>query len=114
MSLSCRDRTTQAEAPIVASSTGVQRSEKPNNGPGEDTGRYAPKQVLVTFRAETDRQAVQAIEKELGLRSVRVILRSNTYVMEIMNGVSVEDMVERLKALKAVEYAEPNYIRSIQ
>jgi len=113
LALSCAGLGSRAEAPPsqAAGELDANGLAKGRN-PGGEGGAYVPDQVLVKFREGTDRQAIQALEKELGLRTLRVVLRSNIYLMEISGGDSVQRMIERLEEVDAVEYAEPNYVRS--
>ena len=66
-------------------------------------------QVLVRFKDGVDRQAVETIQRALSLKTIRVVRRPNLFLMRIMDGTSVEGIIERLMAFPAVSYAEPNY-----
>jgi hypothetical protein len=80
----------------------------------KETKRYAPGQVLVKFKDSTQQQTIEAIQTELRLETIRIISRPNLYLMKIQGGSSVEDIVKRLQEFRAVEYSEPNYVRTIQ
>ncbi len=80
---------------------------------GKKAGQYAPDQVLVRFKDGTQQQAIEAIQGQLHLYTVKVVVRPNLYLMKIQDGSSVEDIIKRLKDFEAVEYSEPNYIRTI-
>lgn len=113
LALSCAGFGTRPDAPPLKAAGGLaEGGVEMDRKPGGEGGAYAPDQVLVKFREGIDRGAVQALEKDLGLRTLRVVSRSNTYLMEIAGEDSVERMIERLKKIEAVEYAEPNYVRS--
>lgn len=75
---------------------------------------HAPAQVLVRFKEGTQLQAIEAIQRELHLQTLRIVSKPNLYLMKIQDGFSVQEIVTRLKVFKAVEYAEPNYVRSAQ
>jgi hypothetical protein len=76
---------------------------------------YVPDEVLVGFHADTDPRAIERIRHELLLKVVRVFSSRNLFLMQITDGSSVEDMIQRLKNYDAVDYAEPNYaVKAIQ
>ena len=70
---------------------------------------YVPGRILVRFKDEIDKQAVVTIQRALSLKTIRVVRRPNLFLMRIMDGTSVEGIIERLMAFPAVSYAEPNY-----
>jgi len=81
---------------------------------GMEKGRYAPGEVLVKFREGTDEGTVARIQREAHLETIRVVSSPNLYLMKIVDGTQVEEMVERLRRYGEVAYAEPNYVRRIQ
>ncbi len=94
---------------------GVQGPEDLNAGPAErKMGNHVPAQVLVRFKEGTEEQAIEAIQRHLHLQTLRIISRPGLYLMEIQDGFSVQETIKRLQEFKAVEYAEPNYVRTIQ
>jgi hypothetical protein len=84
---------------------------KPSKRKTED---HVSGQVLVKFKEGTEEQIVEAIQAELHLQTIRIIPRPNLYLMKIQNGLSVQETIKRLQEFKAVQYAEPNLIRTIQ
>jgi hypothetical protein len=77
-------------------------------------GRYAAGEILVKFREGTDEGTMARIQKAAHLETIRVISTPNLYLMKIVDGSQVEEMVERLRRYPEVVYAEPNYVRRIQ
>jgi hypothetical protein len=75
---------------------------------------YAPGELLVKFVDGTDEGTMQAIQNQLQLKTIRIVSKSNLYLMKIMSDTSVEQMINLLRGFQAVVYAEPNYIRRIQ
>jgi hypothetical protein len=115
MALSCAGFGTRPDASPPQAAVDTERGGAATGGkPGGKGGAYGPGQVLVKFREGTHRQTVEALEKELGLRTVQVVSQPNTCLMEITGGDTVERMIERLKKVDTVEYAEPNYVRSVR
>ncbi len=93
----------------------IQGSDQPKLSPADgETKNYVPGEILVKFRDGTTDQTKEAIQKEVHLETIRLISKPNLYLMKILDGSSVESVMERLGKFKAVEYAEPNYIRTIQ
>jgi len=86
--------------------TGIQSTGEREN--------YAAKQILVKFHDGTNEQAINDIQERLGLKTVKVISQSkNLYLMEILTGVSVEEVIEQLQEYPEVLQAEPNYVVNI-
>ncbi len=73
---------------------------------------YVPGEILVKFKDGTDTQAIKAIQRELHLKTIKIVSRPNLYLMKILDGSSVERIVERLRNYEEVKYSEPNYIRT--
>lgn len=95
-------------------STEAQCGKDPTEPSKDKRNSHAPAQVLVRFKKGTQPQAIDAIQRELHLQTLRIVSKPNLYLMTILNGFSVHDIVTRLKVFKAVEYAEPNYVRTAQ
>jgi hypothetical protein len=81
---------------------------------GTERGSYAPGEILVKFREGTDEGTMARIQQEAHLETIRVVSTPNLYLMKIVDGTPVEEMVERLRRYGEVAYAEPNYVRRIQ
>ena len=74
---------------------------------------YVPGEILVRFKDSTSAQAIKNIQRELHLETIRLVYKPNLYLMKILDGSSVESVIERLQNYKEVKYSEPNYLRSI-
>lgn len=117
LTISCTDLATQPEQHPASAvqASGVQGPEDLKSGPSEKKiGDHVPSQVLVKFKEGAEEQAIAAIQRQLHLQTVRVISRPNLYLMKIQDDFSVQETIKRLQEFKAVEYAEPNYVRTIQ
>ncbi|MGB6383234.1 MAG: hypothetical protein WBG51_18840 [Syntrophobacteria bacterium] len=115
--ISCADRHQEAQEKKASHprAIGIQGSEQPNLSPeGGETKNYVPGEILVKFRDGTTDQTKKAIQKEVHLETIRLISKPNLYLMKILDGSSVESVMERLGKFKEVKYAEPNYIRTIR
>ena len=115
--ISCADRHQEAQEKKASQprAIGLQGSEQPNLSPeGGETKNYVPGEILVKFRDGTTDQTKKAIQKEVHLETIRLISKPNLYLMKILDGSSVESVMERLGKFKEVKYAEPNYIRTIR
>ena len=115
--ISCADRHLEEQEKEASHprAIGIQGSEQPNLSPeGGETKNYVPGEILVKFRDGTTDQTKKAIQKEVHLETIRLISKPNLYLMKILDGSSVESVMERLGKFKEVKYAEPNYIRTIQ
>ncbi len=116
LTISCADGhlESQEKAASHPQAIEIQGSDQPKLSPaGGETKNYVPGEILVKFRDGTTVQAKEAIQKEVHLETIRLISKPNLYLMKILDGSSVESVMERLGKLKEVKYAEPNYIRTI-
>jgi hypothetical protein len=92
----------------------IQISEQPKPYPvGEEGKNYVPGEILVKFRDGTSEQSIAAIQRKMHLGTIRVVSKTNLYLMKILKGSSVESVMEGLRHYKEVKYSEPNYIRTI-
>ena len=117
LAVSCRDLATQPEQQPTGAvqAGGVQGPGDLKSGPsGRKTEDHVPAQILVKFKEGTQEPTIEAIQRQLHLQTVRIISRPNLYLMKIQNGFSLQETIKRLQGFKAVEYAEPNYVRTIQ
>lgn len=71
-------------------------------------------QVLVRFQDGIETKEIDRIQKEAGLRTLQAISPPRLYLMEIIDGSSVEDMLERLKRYAEIVYAEPNHPKTLK
>lgn len=73
---------------------------------------HAPGEIIVKFKDGTDYQVIKNIQGELHLETIRLVYKPSLYLMKILDGSSVESVIESLQHYKEVKYSEPNYIRS--
>jgi Fervidolysin N-terminal prodomain len=92
----------------------IQGNNQPKLSPaGGETKSYVPGEILVKFRDGTTDQTKESTQKEVHLETIRIVSKPNLYLLKILDGSSVESVIERLGKFKEVNYAEPNYIRTI-
>ncbi len=116
LTISCADGhlESQEKAASHPQAIEIQGSDQPKLSPaGGETKNYVPGEILVKFRDGTIVQAKEAIQKEVHLETIRLISKPNLYLMKILDGSSVESVIERLRKFEEVKHAEPNYIRTI-
>jgi hypothetical protein len=117
LTMSCTGSATPPEQHLTdaVQAGGVQGQKSLKSTPSErKTEDHVSEQVLVKFKEGTEEQIIEAIQAELHLQTIRIIPRPNLYLMKIQDGFSVQETIKRLQESKAVEYAEPNLIRTIQ
>ena len=115
--ISCADRHLEEQEKEASHprAIGIQGGEQPKLSPeGGETKSYVPGEMLVKFRDGTTEQTKESIQREVHLETIRIVSKPNLYLMKILDGSSVESVMERLGKFKEVKYAEPNYIRTIQ
>jgi hypothetical protein len=117
LTISCADRSSEVQEKAAShpQAIGIQASDQPRPYPaGGETKNYVPGEILVRFRDGTTDQTKEAIQREVHLETIRLISKPNLYLMKILDGSSVERVMERLGKFKEIEHVEPNYIRTIQ
>ena len=93
----------------------IQRKEATKLEPaGMKRKGYVPDEILVKFKDGTKKEAIEGIQRELHLKTIRVISGSNLYLMKIPGGSSLQQIMESLRKYEEVKYSEPNYVRSIR
>ena len=81
--------------------------------PGKERKNYKPGEIVVKFKDGTDQKTIEAIQRILNLKTIRVVSRGRVYLMKILDGSSVESVMQSLGNYEEVQYSEPNYTRSI-
>ena len=117
LTISCADRQPEPQEKAVSHPQAVEihGSDQPELSPATgETKNYVPGEILVKFQDGTSDQTKEAIQKEVHLETIRIVSEPNLYLMRIRDGSSVESVMDRLGKFKEVQYAEPNYIRTIQ
>jgi serine protease len=71
---------------------------------------FVPGQVLVGFATAADQSVVERAVQDVGGVSAWRSPSGHYYVVKLAPDVSVPDGVARFRAMREVEYAEPNYI----
>ncbi len=114
-SASCGAQHPEAQGTSVSSPQAVEMlgSERPKLSPsGEEGKNYVPGEILVKFKDSATEEAIGAIQREVHLETIRVVFKPHLYLMKILDGASVESVIERLRTYQEVQYAEPNFIRT--
>ena len=114
-SCACQSMNTNSRSSHDPQLSEIQRKEKvkPTTS-GRQRKDFVPAEILVRFKDGTDSQAIDTIQNELHLKSIRVVSSPNLYLMMILDGSSVAQVMESLKKYKEVKYSEPNYVRTLQ
>ncbi len=115
MSCGCQGGEFKETFPDHAKGRDPHRTEHEKSAPsGKERPDYVPGQILVKFKQGTDDETIEAIQRELRLKTLKIVSRPNLYLMKILNGSSVESIMERLKDFQEVVYSEPNHVVTIQ
>lgn len=81
-----------------------------------DSGEYVKDEVLVVFEDAPSKQELRSITDEVDAKKVEEVetpTEETPYVVTLDKGESVEDAVQDLEKEKAVAYAQPNYLYSL-
>jgi thermitase len=71
---------------------------------------FAQDKILVKFKSGADIANIHAINKT---STLKVIFKINVHVVSIPTGQDIQKMIERFKKNRNVEYAEPDYIVTV-
>ena len=108
------DMDTKAKSSHNSQATEIQKKEAKSTPSGMQHKNYVPNEIIVKFNERTDGQAMETIKNKLHLKSIRVLSSPNLYLMKILDGSSVEQVMESLREYEKVRYSEPNYVRTLQ
>lgn len=90
----------------------VENNQPEPRSPAGENKNYVPGEIVVKFHDGTKKQAIQGIIRDLHLETIRIVSEPDLYLLKILDGCSVESVVERLDKYEEVKYSEPNYIRT--
>ena len=90
-----------------------------DNGPIEvsPSDDYVPGQLIVKFKSDVSAEEQESVIEESGGESVIQTVgpeENKTYLVKLKPDISVEKATEDFESHDEVEYAEPNYMRTIQ
>jgi hypothetical protein len=91
LTISCADRHPEAQEKAAShpQAIEIQGSDQPKLSPGGgEIKNYVPGEILVKFRYGTTDQTKEAIQKEVHLETVRLVSKSNLYLMKILDDSS--------------------------
>ncbi len=75
--------------------------------------RFAPDRVLVKAKEGVSAEAIDSINRSNGARTEKKLPRTRVSVVKLPKGLQVTDAVKRYEASPDVEYAEPDYLLSV-
>jgi len=81
-----------------------------NSRPQAQNPQIVADEVLVKFTPDARPEAINRIQAQLRLETVRKFRSPNLFLMKITDGTAVEAIIQKLKTYSSVEYAEPNYV----
>lgn len=86
------------------------------SGEARHPARYVPGEVLVKFRDEASSSGIKSLNADMGVKELQAV-SVNTGVIhqyKLEGALSVEEAVLKYRSNPAVEYAEPNYLYTLQ
>ena len=90
------------------------KGEQEGNPSKGEVREYVPGEILVKFREDTSKKTVREISNRLKLGAVQMITGEPLYVIRIIDGASVDGIIQRLKEYPEVEHSEPNNVNGMQ
>jgi thermitase len=91
-------------------------SDNPNDCEKAKQGkqhRFVQGEVLVKFKDGVAQEGIEAIQEKYGLSLIKRLGSTGVYRFNIPPDSTVQEVVQALHSDPRVEYAEPNYIMSI-
>ncbi len=78
------------------------------------TPPYSAEQVIVRFKPEISDDRARQLIRDMGFEVIREFKEIGSYLIRLKSGTTVDEAVRLFKSMPEVQYAEPNYIRSIR
>ncbi len=75
--------------------------------------RFAPGEILVRYKAEAGKTAVQSLQSKAGVRTIRAFPGIGVTHLKLPPGQDVESAAAAFRKDPSVLYAEPNYAYSV-
>jgi len=75
--------------------------------------RVAPRQIIVRFAEGVTQNQIETINARYRVRIIKSLRGNGLYLLQIPEGMTVEQAVHAYGALPEVKYAEPNYVQRI-
>ncbi len=109
---------------ILVLLTGCQSTTPPGaptwEGPDESES-YVPDELLIQYRLETTAETQGSLEAKFGLKRLEVVVakdrredgKGDLVLVKLPHGLSVPQAVEQLSAESTIEFAEPNYLATL-
>lgn len=102
-------------AALALSSCGQQGIQDGGDSPRLDD--YVPGELLVRFRSDIGTDEIEAVIRESGGTDIIEEIgpeENRTYLIRLSPQTSVEEAIGAFESFDEVEYAEPNYVRTIR
>ncbi|BFU89602.1 MAG: hypothetical protein NTAFB01_07890 [Nitrospira sp.] len=86
------------------------------SGNARHSAHYVPGEVLVKFRDEASSSAIRSLNASVGAQETRALSGTGRVIHQykVEGALSVDEAVLKYRSNPAVEYAEPNYLYSLQ
>ncbi|MBS0184295.1 MAG: S8 family serine peptidase [Nitrospira sp.] len=86
------------------------------SGDARHPAHYVPGEVLVKFRDEASSAAIRSLNASVGAQETRALSKTGRVIHQykVEGALSVDEAVLKYRSNPAVEYAEPNYLYSLQ
>ncbi|MBI5232856.1 MAG: S8 family serine peptidase, partial [Deltaproteobacteria bacterium] len=80
---------------------------------GQAPADYVPDELIVKFKADVTTLDMDALNAKIGVQIIRHFRLIDAHLLKLPQGLSVEKAIELFEQSPLVEYAEPNYIVTI-
>jgi hypothetical protein len=89
----------------------VSNHNESSQGMGKD---YVKDEVIVKFKQGVSTERINEINNAIGCEIIKNIGPTNTFLLKILHGNSVNEIINKYKLFNEVDYAQPNYIYRIK
>ncbi len=84
------------------------------HGKSRENGHFKEDELLVRFKAGFRSHSADNLHKKHGSEKIKEFPALYMHHLKLKKGMRIEDAIERYRADPSVEYAEPNYLVSVQ
>jgi len=78
------------------------------------TPPYSSDELVVSFKPDVSDERARQLINNMGYEVLREFKEIGSYLIRLKTGITVDEAIRLLKSMPEVQYAEPNYIRSIK
>jgi subtilisin family serine protease len=95
---------------LVPPSSGQHDDGPEDGGTGDRSGRYVQGELIIRYKKTVSEHRKRRHLESMEVRAVRAVPRTDINVVQLPEGVTVEDALRRYQQDQEIEHAQPNWI----